>query len=254
MQQHGHGLQGTLLIPAENVIEVKDQETLFIPLVPVNQCDLVLADEDNPAGTLIQVVQQTPQQFFHRLTEKLFLLEGHLQSGTHVDSHRRITQNIGGVGFIIIGDNQICAFHRCSENCPEQRRTVFLADFQRDWHLADIRNLFQLRFGCGRIVSKSCQQIPGDFRNSLGIGGFSAPTLLPATGQKIPLARIAQQSPGRPLISALCCLAPCADGIRRVLLKDGGKVVVGIVFVPVPDAGQIHAHAFTPMKTAAMRM
>ena len=30
--------------------------------------------------------------------------------------------------------------------------------------------------------------------------------------------------------------------------------MVGVVFVPVPDAGQIHTHALTPVKTAATRM
>ena len=181
MQQHSHGLQSAFLIAAKDVIQIEDQKALLIPLVPVDQCDLVFADQHDPAWALVQIIEQTSKQLFHRLTEQLFIFERRLLPGAQIGSHRHITQDIRDIGFIVVGDDQICAFHRCSEDCPEQRRTVFLADFQCHRHLADIWDLFQFR-PCGKyVIAQRCQQIPGDLRNSLGIGSLAAPTLLPSS-------------------------------------------------------------------------
>lgn len=53
MQKNRHRLQGALLMPGEDVRKVKTEVALFIPFVTVDQCDLMQANENQPARRLV---------------------------------------------------------------------------------------------------------------------------------------------------------------------------------------------------------
>ncbi len=162
VQQHGHGLQGALLIAAKDIIQIlKTRKRFSFHLFRSIQADLVFADEDDPAGL------SSKSYSICALSSSSIGWRRSCSSGERrhkarpqISSHGHIAQDIGGIGFIVIGDDQISAVRRRSQDRPEQRCSIVLADLQRYRHFADIWDFFQFRLCGNRIIAQSTQQIP----------------------------------------------------------------------------------------------
>ena len=251
VQQNSHRLQGGILIATEDLVQIKDQEPFLVPFVAVDERNLAVGNQQNPARALIQIKEQMPQNLFGLCPVQRFSRKGLFMFRTKIRLKRHIAQDVRRVCVLIFITGELFFPLGAGKNCPEQRSAVFLVNLQRHRYL---HRFHQFRLGSSGIKTQCGEQIPCDRCHGFFIGFAATAALQPIDDGKIALASFPQQRPGCPQIGSLCSLSPGFDSICGVLLKDGGKVVIRIVFIPVPDAGQIHAHAFTPMKAAATRI
>ena len=121
MQKNSHCLQRRIFQPGENLFQFKLEITLFVPLVTINQRNLIHADQHDKARRFRGTKENLCYQVLIR----------YLTQNTFIKSAGRIIVYIIGAENKALHNARI-RFFRCAQQRPKQRRPITLCHFQID--------------------------------------------------------------------------------------------------------------------------